>query len=75
MKGDTDVRSVPFLHVSKRDTILSAMFENSTLQYMTLWQPTEANVFFVKIIYAVLQFDLPPLRLHSGEAPGRDSNP
>ena len=27
------------------------------------------------IIYTVLQCDLPPLRSHCGEAPGRDSNP
>ena len=30
---------------------------------------------FYYIIYTVLQCDLPPLRPHCGEAPGRDSNP
>ena len=41
-----------------------------------------ANFFFLNlfigfyhIIYTVLQCDLPPLRPHCGEAPGRDSNP
>ena len=32
-------------------------------------------VFFYYIIYTVLQCDLPPLRPHYGEAPGRDLNP
>ena len=31
-------------------------------------------IWFYYIIYTVLQCDLPPLRPHCGEAPGRDSN-
>ena len=63
-------------------TKLCKIRKNYASSYILVFEVVWKEILFLNlflgfdfIIYTVLQCDLPPIRPHFGEAPGRDSNP